>query len=182
VTDPSDCELLAQVADGDRRAFSALYDRYAPRLLGLIVRILGIRCEAEDVLQDTFLQVWSSAGRFDPAKAPADVWLMLLARSRALDRLRRRKPVADGWVERAAVDDPPAEAGRKEEACRAHAAVCNLPPHQRQAVELAFFQGLTHEEIAARLNAPLGTVKTRIRQGLIRLRAHMIPPTAGPDA
>ncbi len=178
--DSTDGLLLEQVADGDRQAFAALYDRYAHRLLGLIVRILGIRGDAEDVLQETFLQVWRTAGRFDPAKAPPDVWLLLLARSRALDRLRRRTPVIEAGQERASADDPPAEAERTEAADRAREAVNDLPADQRVAVELAFFHGLTHEEIAARLNAPLGTVKTRIRLGLIRLRARMAPPTDGP--
>ena len=178
--DPTDGLLLELVAGGDRQAFATLYDRYSPRLLGLIVRILGIRGEAEDVLQETFLQVWRTAGRFDPAKAPPDVWLLLLARSRALDRLRRRTPLANDGVEQVAPDDPPAEAARQEDAAHARAAVGDLPADQRRAVELAFFHGLTHEEIAARLNAPLGTVKTRIRLGLIRLRTRMAPPTDGP--
>ncbi len=180
MADTTDECLVERVAGGDRAAFAALYDRYAPRLLGLIVKILGIRGEAEDVLQETFLQVWSSAGRFDPTRSPPDVWLLLLARSRALDRLRRRvAATGPAGEEPCAADDPPAEAARRDEADRARSAVAGLPADQRVAVELAFFQGLTHEQIAAKVGAPLGTVKTRIRLGLNRLRARLAPPADG---
>ena len=174
-SDESDENLLQRVAAGDRLAFVALYNRYSPRLLGLIHRILGIRGEAEDVLQDTFLQVWTTAGRYDAGRSPPDVWLLLLARCRALDRLRRRPPIGTPTADRVAADDPPAEAARRDDAARARSAVDELPADQRAAVELAFFEGLTHEQIAARLNAPLGTVKTRIRLGLTRLRLRMAP-------
>lgn len=181
MSDPCDQLLIERVAGGDRQAFAALYDRYAPRLLGLIVRILGIQGDAEDVLQETFLQVWRTAERFDSGRAPADVWLLLLARSRALDRLRRRVPVAEAAIEQLSSDDPTAEVARQEDARLAREAVRRLPLEQRMVVELAFFHGLTHEEIAARLNTPLGTVKTRIRLGLNRLRACMAP-SDGPAA
>lgn len=181
MTDSTDSVLIERVAGGDRVAFAALYDRYAPRLLGLVVKILGIRGEAEDVLQETFLQVWSSAGRFDPTRSPPDVWLLLLARSRALDRLRRRvAATGPAGTDPCAADAPPAEAARRDEAGRARSAVAGLPADQRLAVELAFFQGLTHEQIAAKVGAPLGTVKTRIRLGLTRLRARLAPPADGP--
>jgi RNA polymerase sigma-70 factor (ECF subfamily) len=175
----SDEQLLADIAAGDRGAFAALYDRFAPRLLGLIVRIVGIRGDAEDVLQDAFLQVWRTAGQFDPGRARADVWLLLVARSRAIDRLRRRPAVESSADDPPAADDPPTEAARREGAALARSAVDALPPDQRRAVEMAFFHGLTHDEIAARLNAPLGTVKTRIRLGLGRLRKRL-PPTDPP--
>ncbi len=174
-SDESADALLERVAAGDRPAFLALYHRYAPRLLGLIHRILGIRGEAEDVLQETFLQVWTTAGRYDAGRSPPDVWLFLLARCRALDKLRRRPVIGTPITEQVAADDPPAEVVRRDDAVRARSAVDELPPDQRTAIELAFFEGLTHEQIAARLNVPLGTVKTRIRLGLTRLRLRMAP-------
>lgn len=168
----ADHDLLRRVAAGDRDAFAGLYDRYAPRMLGLIVRIIGNRTEAEDVLQDAMLQVWGSAGRYDPARSPADAWLLLIARSRAVDRLRKRAVPTVGEVPEPTTPavDPTGELVHKEEAAQARTALDRLPPEQREPVCLAFYHGLTHEQVAARLGQPLGTVKTRIRLGLIRLR------------
>lgn len=175
----TDHDLIRRVAAGDREAFAALYDRYAARLLGLIVRVLGNRTEAEDVLQEVFLQVWGTADRYDPDRSPADAWLLLLGRSRALDRLRRRTvPTTDELPEPAApAVDPARDLIRCEEGERARAAVTRLPPEQREPLLLAFFHGLTHEQVAARLNLPLGTVKTRIRLGLARLRELIAGPS-----
>lgn len=167
----ADHDLLRRVAAGDREAFAGLYDRYAPRMLGLIVRILGNRTEAEDVLQDALLQVWGSAGRYDPDRSPADVWLLLIARSRAVDRLRKRAVQSVGELpEPVTAADPARALMSQEEAARARTALDRLPPEQREPVCLAFYHGLTHEQVAAKLGQPLGTVKTRIRLGLMRLR------------
>lgn len=169
---PSDQELMTRVAARDRDAFAELYDRFAPQVFGLALHFLNIHGDAEDVLQETFLQVWDQAHRFDPARSPPDGWVLMIARSRAVDRLRQRPaagPVSD-------VPDPSAsgrtgaEQERREEAGRVSAALETLPEEQRTAIRLAFFGGMTHEQIAGRLGVPLGTVKTRIRLGMLRLR------------
>jgi RNA polymerase sigma-70 factor (ECF subfamily) len=167
----SDVELLGRVAGRDRGAFAALYDRLAPRVLGLALHLLRNHPDAEDVLQETFLQVWDRAGRFDPARCPADAWVLMIARCRAIDRLRRRRDAAPVPDELAAATAGPArELERAEAAARVSAAGAGLPAAQREAVGLAFFAGLTHGQIARRLGLPLGTVKTRIRLGVLRLR------------
>jgi RNA polymerase sigma-70 factor (ECF subfamily) len=169
--DYADLDLIRRTAAGDRAAFAGLYDRYAARALGLVVRILRNRTEADDVLQEVFLQVWAQAARFDPARSALDVWLLLIARSRALDRLRKRvaAPAAE-LPDRPAADDPAGGLERAEQAGQLRSALDGLPPEQRESIRLAFFHGLTHEQIARQLNLPLGTVKTRIRLGMHRLR------------
>ncbi len=176
--DELDAELLRAVARGDEAAFARVYDRYAHILLGLMLRILRSRPEAEDVLQEVFLQVWQQARSFDPARGRAFTWLATLARSRAIDRLR-----AVDSRERAAqrsVEDglPPAAESRgwaDEEAIRAEraeavrAALAELPEEQRQVLVLAYLDGMSQSEIAAAKNQPLGTVKTRTRTGLKKL-------------
>jgi RNA polymerase sigma-70 factor (ECF subfamily) len=167
----TDLDLLGRVAARDRAAFAALYDRYAPRAFGLILKLVRNRTDAEDVLQEAFLQVWNQAGRFDPGRASADVWVLLIARSRAVDRLRRRTVVTTDEVPDAGrTEEPAAGLVRREEGDRVRAALGHLPAEQRDPICLAFFHGLTHEQIAARLSLPLGTVKTRIRLGMARLR------------
>lgn len=170
---PSDHDLIARVADRDRGAFADLYDRYAPRAFGLILKIVRNRTDAEDVLQDAFLQVWNQVGRYDPARASPEVWVLLLARSRAVDRIRRRTDApteAVGADVPAAPEDPGLELQRAEDTGRLQTALDSLPPEQRELIRLSFFHGLTHQEIACRQSLPLGTVKTRIRLGLLRLR------------
>jgi RNA polymerase sigma-70 factor (ECF subfamily) len=167
---PTDPELLARIAARDRAAFATFYDRYAARAFGLVLQLLQNRADAEDVLQDVFLQVWVQAGRFDPARASAEGWVLLLARSRAIDRLRRIRPAAGRPLPEPAAPNAGDPAEAKEEAGRATAALDRLPAEQRVPIRLAFFAGLTHDQIARRLNVPLGTVKTRIRLGMIRLR------------
>jgi RNA polymerase sigma-70 factor (ECF subfamily) len=177
-TDAEDAELLRAVARGEEAAFARVYDRYGAILLGLMLRILRSRPEAEDVLQEVFLQVWQQARSFDPARGRAFTWLATLARSRAIDRLRAVDS-RERAAQRSAEDGRPvaAEAGgwADEEAIRAEraeavrAALAELPEEQRQVLVLAYLDGMSQSEIAAAKNQPLGTVKTRTRTGLKRL-------------
>lgn len=177
---PTDLELMAGTASGDQQAFSLLYDRLAPRVFGLVLHVLRNQTDAEDVLQETFLQVWRRAATFDPARCPLDGWVLMMARCRALDRLRRRKDAPP------APDDVPADAEhpardleRAEDAIQVTAALACLPAEQREAIRLAFYGGFTHDQISRRLGLPLGTVKTRIRLGMIRLRTCLAAKTEG---
>lgn len=167
----TDDDLMARTAAGDRDAFAALYDRLAPRAFGLILQLVRIHTDAEDVLQETFLQVWHQAARFDRTKCPPDGWVLMIARCRAVDKLRRRREaVASPADAPAPTEDPGLDLERAETAEKVAAALAHLPDDQQAVIRLAFYAGLTHEEIARRLGLPLGTVKTRIRLGLIRLR------------
>ena len=171
----SDSDLLRAVGRGDEAALAACYDRYRLILFGLILRILNDRAEAEDVLQETFLQVWRRANDFDETRGRPFTWLVTIARSRALDRLRshgsRERIAAEAAVEaRDVIGDATKETLRSEEAVVVRRALIELPEEQRRALLLAYFEGLTQTEIATRLGIPLGTVKTRIRSGMIRLR------------
>lgn len=176
----TDQDLVRRTAAGDADAFADLFDRHSPRVLGLLIRFLGSRGEAEEVLQEVFLEVWRGAGRYDPSRGSVGGWLLLLARSRALDRIRSRRSRVQR--ERAVHEDgeaagrggEPAVGTRRLEAEeRFHevfSALGELPDEQRRAVELAFFEGLSHSQIARRLEAPLGTVKSRILLGMKKLR------------
>jgi RNA polymerase sigma-70 factor (ECF subfamily) len=170
--EPSAEEILAQVAAGDTSALAILFDRYGGRVLALILKYVRSRDDAADLLQDIFFEVWNRAASFDMGRSRVDTWLLLIARSRALDHLRKCRPDAGplDLQEPASGHDPAREAQRTERSERLRGAVLLLPEDQRQAIELAFFSGLTHEQIASRLGAPLGTVKTRIRLGMSRLR------------
>jgi len=173
----SDVELLQAIARRDELALGLLFDRYRLILFGLLVRILNSRPEAEDILQEVFLQVWRRAADFDEQRGRPFTWLVTLARSRAIDRLRARRARPHGPSdERAAgniVDTGPlvdAQVLSAEQIDRLRAALDELPVLQRAAIELAYFEGFTHAKIAERLEQPLGTVKTRIRLALIKLR------------
>ena len=171
----ADDDLLQAVARGDESALAALYDRYRLILFGLILRILHDRQEAEDVLQEAFLQVWRRAKDFDRSRGRAFTWLVTIARSRALDRLRMagsRSKLIDADTELVSGDviDPAQDMARSEEGAIVRQALRELPDEQRRALLLAYFEGLTQVEIAQRLGEPLGTVKTRMRSGLIKLR------------
>lgn len=168
----TDVELLADVAGGDQTAFARLYDRHAPRVFGLLIRILGNRTEAEDVLQEAFFQVWTQAERYDASRASPAVWLTRIARSRAIDALRRRRDVQPltARPEPVAADDAAAGPERGELVGAARGALTELPHDQRLAICLSFYCGLTHEQIAQQQGEPLGTVKTRIRRGMMKLR------------
>jgi RNA polymerase sigma-70 factor (ECF subfamily) len=168
----TDQELLSMMAAGDRSAFGVFFDRYSSRVLGLLVKFVRRRQDAEDLLQATFCEAWRRAASFDPSRSRCDSWLLLIARSRALDHLRVRRPAA----ELTAVPEPATDhdlAGgleRVEASDRLHEALQRLPEEQQRAIKLAFFAGLTHEQIAGKLEVPLGTIKTRIRLGMNRLR------------
>ena len=172
----SDNELLGAVARGDEQALALIYDRYRLILFGLILRIVNDRPEAEDVLQETFLQVWRRAADFDEARGRVFTWLVTIARSRALDRLRAlgsRARTAEEVVAHSAADqagDAAEEAVKSEQGKIVRQALAELPEEQRRTLFLAYFEGLTQSEIAARLGDPLGTVKTRMRAGLMKLR------------
>jgi RNA polymerase sigma-70 factor (ECF subfamily) len=175
--DADDAELLHAVARGDESAFARVYDRYSPILLGLMLRILRSRAEAEDVLQEVFLQVWQRAHSFDAGRGRAFTWLVTLARSRAIDRLRSvgsRERAAQRSAEDAPPESEPAEwadteAIRAERAEAVRAALAELPEEQRQVLLLAYLEGMSQSEIAAAKNQPLGTVKTRTRSALRKL-------------
>jgi len=170
-----DGDLLRAVARHDEAALAAIYDRYKLILFSLIIRILHDRQEAEDVLQEVFLQVWRRAADFDEARGRGFTWLVTLARSRAIDRLRalasrgRVAAQAAGWVSDN-TGDAASDASKSEQGAIVRRALIELPEEQQRALYLAYFEGLTQSEIAARLGDPLGTVKTRMRSGMIKLR------------
>lgn len=171
----SDQALLERVAGKDAQALADLYDRYAPVALALAGRILGDRSEAEDVLQVVFTRVWTEAGRYDPSKGSPTSWLLSWVRNGAIDRLRRREALQRAALH--SVGHAPARAeeahghdSSAEERERLQKAVASLPADQRQVIELAYFEGLSQTQIAQRLGEPLGTVKTRVRLGMSKLR------------
>jgi RNA polymerase sigma-70 factor, ECF subfamily len=171
----ADVELLRAVALGDEHALAEIYDRYRIILFGLLVRILNSREEAEDVLQEVFLQVWRQAADFDEKRGKPFTWLVTLARSRGIDRLRNlaaRERVAQAGTRDALelVSDAASDTFRSEQRGLLNSALAQLPEEQKRTLILAYFEGLTQSEIAAKLGAPLGTVKTRMRAGLSKLR------------
>ena len=171
----TDVELLKAIVRQDETALAELYDRYRVILFGLLVRILNNREEAEDVLQEVFLQVWRRAADFDENRGRPFTWLVTLARSRGIDRLRNlaaRERVAQAGAREPSeeVSDAVADAFRSEQRGLVTSALSQLPEEQKRALMLAYFDGLTQSEIATKLEAPLGTVKTRMQAGLIKLR------------
>jgi RNA polymerase sigma-70 factor, ECF subfamily len=176
-TDTRDAALLGAVARGDERAFAEVYDRYASILLGLLLRILHSRAEAEDVLQEVFLQVWQQARSFDAARGRPFTWLVTLARSRAIDRLRAvesrgraaQRSAEEGAPAPGAVETADDAVERSERGEVVRRALAELPTEQRQALLLAYVGGMSQSEIAAAEGLPLGTVKTRTRAGLKKL-------------
>jgi RNA polymerase sigma-70 factor, ECF subfamily len=173
----SSAALLAAIAAGDRDAFSRFYDLTASMAFGLIRRVLRDPEAAAEVLQEVFWQVWQDAPRYDPTRGTPEAWLVMRAKTRAIDRLRsiRRRdrtfvaPVDESVAQRSP-DQAPNPAVAAEDRSLIQTALAQLPEPQRRVIELAFFEGLTHSEIATRLGEPLGTVKTRARLGLDRLR------------
>ena len=176
-----DGALMAAIARGERRAFAELYDRHAGLVLAISLRILRDRAEAEDVLEEVFWELWRRRERYQRERAEPLPYLMTLARSRALDRLRFRRRRERVWLELHEPEgrseppdrgdaDPFADALAAQRRRAVESALGELPAPHRRAVEMNFFEGLSHREIAERLGDPLGTVKTRIRQGLLTLR------------
>jgi RNA polymerase sigma-70 factor (ECF subfamily) len=171
----SDVSLLKAVGLGDESALASLYDRYRLILFGLLTRILNSRAEAEDVLQEVFLQVWRRAGDFDERRGRPFTWLVTLARSRAIDRLRllasRERVVTAAAKEvREETSDAVEDTLHAEQRETVKRALAKLTEEQRQVLLLAYLDGMTQSEIAAKLNSPLGTIKTRMRSGMIKLR------------
>jgi len=172
-------DLLERVAAGDRAALVRLYDGVGGTLMAVAVRVTGTRPDAEEVVQDTFVRAWREAGSFDRARGSALAWLVTLTRNRAIDvvRARRRRALyEDGAADATPSEAAPGPEGAHADAERAAAvqvALGTLRPEQRAVLELAYFSGLSHSEIAARLAQPLGTVKTRILQGVRHLREHL---------
>jgi len=178
-----DQEMIARIGRRDQSAFSALYDRLSGPLYSLAMKMLGDPAEAQDALQDVFLQIWSRAGTYDPEQSSVFSWTVLLTRSRVIDRMRargRRSRVVVASTEDAptaadasTVESAADTAEKNDEAVRVRYVLNNLPSEQREAIEMAFFEHLSHHEIAARLGQPLGTVKARIRRGLLKLRQRL---------
>jgi RNA polymerase sigma-70 factor, ECF subfamily len=180
-----DQEMIARIGRRDQSAFSALYDRLSGPLYSLAMKMLGDAAEAQDALQDVFLQIWSRAGTYDPEQSSVFSWTVLLTRSRVIDRLRargRRSRVVVASTEDSSttvagdastVESTADTVEKNDEAARVRDVLNNLPSEQREAIEMAFFEHLSHHEIAARLGQPLGTVKARIRRGLLKLRQRL---------
>ena len=169
-------ELIARMAQRDTEALARFYDRYAPLAFSLILRIVRDRTDASEVLQDVFWEAWEAAGAYDPARGTPEAWVAMRARARAIDRvrsLRRRHEMFVAPVNEAATPEAEAQPDAAESAelrGAVRSALGQLSEAQREAIELAYYVGLTQSEIAARTKQPLGTVKTRIRLGLERLR------------
>lgn len=169
-------ELMKRVATGDQSAFSDLYDGTAPRLLGLIKRILVDHAQSEEVAQEVFLEIWQNAARFDRTKGSALSWMLTMAHRRAIDRVRSAQAGRDRDV-RIGIRDFGTEFDEVSESVelrmeseRVKTAMASLTELQRQALTLAYYGGYTQTEVAKMLSIPLGTVKTRLRDGMIRLR------------
>jgi len=173
---PSKEELLGLVAQGDQRAFSALYDEVSPRVFGLVKRLLIDHAQSEEVAQEVFLEIWQNATRYEPAKGGATTWILTMAHRRAVDRIRSSQASRDRDVKIGIrdyvgeYDNVSAEVEVTIEHERVKEAMLQLTELQRQAVSLAYYGGYSHSEVAAMLKVPIGTVKTRLRDGMIRLR------------
>ncbi|MHB1843615.1 MAG: sigma-70 family RNA polymerase sigma factor [Deltaproteobacteria bacterium] len=184
---PSDeAELARRIAAGEAEALREVYDRHAGRVLALSLRVLRERGEAEEIVQETFLELWRRAKQFDSGRGSLGALLATIARSRAIDRLRsrgsRQNVERDSFTAPSAPTAPDESASQGEERRRVGAALGTLPVEQRQAIELAYFEGLTQREIADRTGDPLGTVKTRVRLAMEKLTALLAggaPPRNG---
>lgn len=168
-------DLLRQVALENTKAFEAFYARTSAKTMSIVLAIIGDRQTAEDLLQEIYLRVWSDAARFDPARGRPMTWLITIARSRTIDRLRteRRRPQAGGIEEIESLHDPSPSAedavAHLESVRRLTDCLNAIATDRRQCIQLAYFRGYTHTELAARLNVPLGTIKSWIRRGLQQL-------------
>jgi RNA polymerase sigma-70 factor, ECF subfamily len=168
--------LIGQIAKQDREAFSQLYDRCSSLVFSLAMRMLNARSDAEDLLQEVFVQVWRQAGNYSAERGSPEAWIINIARSRAIDKIRSTRRMERSFV----LTEDPARAessdtvesamGASEGRLTMNSALANLPETQRKVLELAYFDGLTQTEIADKLSEPLGTIKTRMRSGIQRLR------------
>ena len=178
----ADESLLRRMAAGEDQALGVLYDRWYPLVHGVVSRLVRQPDDVEDVVEETFWQAWRQASRFDPARGAVQTWLLTIARSRALDRVRalrrRREDPLEGSdgetvVQQAAEGDPGLDAEASERRSIVVAALNELPTEQREALELGYFGGLSQSEIAERTGQPLGTVKTRMRLAMQKLRGQL---------
>lgn len=177
--------LVAALVEGDERAFEALYEKTSPYVFGLLLKILGSRARAEEVAQDVYLQIWQTAPGFDPERSSALAWIGMIARSRAIDRVRSEGSYGEalGALERRSAAQPFGEPAADPESWTSAAerrelvgrALAQLPREQRDVLELAFFHGESHRGVAARTGVPLGTVKSRIRAAIGKLEKALAP-------
>ena len=178
--------LIRRVADGDQSALTELYDATSRLVFGLILRVVTDRSSAEEVLLDVYTQVWRRASSYDSKRGAPLAWLMTIARTRGIDRLRAGKHEnqyrdsldAIGEIT-ASTDSPEADSVSAERRRLVRSALDTLSPEQREVIELAYFSGLSHSEIALKLGQPLGTVKTRTRLGMMKLREMLLPALEG---
>ena len=178
--------LICRTADGDEAALGALYDKTGSQVYGLALRVLHDSTMAEEVTMDVYMQVWRQAGKFDQNRGNPMLWLTVLTRSRAIDRLRvgkkdreTREPLDDISYHRDNENDPEQRSVCSEQGRIVRQALVSLPSEQRVIIELAYFDGLSHREIAIQIGEPLGTVKTRIRLGMVKLRNLLSPLEEG---
>jgi RNA polymerase sigma-70 factor (ECF subfamily) len=173
-----EARLINRIAEGDDSAFNDLYKRFSPSLYGMAFRIMNDAKEAEDVLQEGFTYIWRKASSYDPIRSSPFAWAVMITRNKAIDRLRvrqrleklREKVISEESFYPDKDETSANEPTLRERGVLVRSALHQIPLEQRQALELSFFGGLTHEEIAERLDTPLGTIKARIRRGLLRLR------------
>jgi RNA polymerase sigma-70 factor (ECF subfamily) len=166
-----DLAIVTGLKAGDQTAMAELYDRFSSIVYAVALRVLGDTGAAEDVLQDVFLQLWRNPGAFDAARGSLAGWLAVIARNRAIDALRKRRPETD--IEDVIISVAPdlaSEAERQRAAEKIRGVLGAMPTAQRSAIEMAYFEGMSHSEIAAKTGEPLGTIKTRIRAALMTLR------------
>lgn len=183
VRNEDDVRLLVRIKEGDQAAFAQLYDRYAPLLYSMVLRIVRETTEAEDVLQEIFLTIWNKASSFDEAKGSVYTWIVTIARRKAIDRLRSKEIVnrderlhddaVTGIPDAAYMTNPLNAAIGNEYEALMRTALATLSDEQRTVIEMSYYEGYTQEQISQRLHVPLGTVKTRMRQGLIKLREYL---------
>lgn len=174
--------IIQKIAAGDQSAFTIFYETTSRLVFGLVLRMLNDRATAEEVLLDVYTQIWRQAAAYDHQRGTPLAWLMTIARSRALDRLRsgrqdraRQEPLETASETRATTANPEEMTVVAEQQRLVRRALNTLPPEQREVIELAYYSGLSQSEIAARLNQPLGTIKTRARLGLNKLRETLKP-------
>jgi RNA polymerase sigma-70 factor, ECF subfamily len=172
----TDAMLVSAIRSGDEQAMAQLYERYSAIVYSVALRVLGDTAAAEDILQDVFMQLWRSSGMFDASRGSLSGWLAVMARNRAIDSLRKRRPETDiSEVVVSIEPDLATSAGWSHALEKIRSALGKIPSPQRSALEMSFFEGLTHTEIAAKTGEPLGTIKTRIRTGLLALRKAFNP-------
>jgi RNA polymerase sigma-70 factor (ECF subfamily) len=186
LSDLADEDLMQLVREGDPRAFEVVYERHAKVAFSLAYRMTGTRNTAEDVVQEAFLSAWRSGARYDRARGSVRTWLLGIVHNRAIDSLRRsinhdRRRAGDEGIEERfeAPERTDVEVARRDDAREVHAALQTLPTDQSRVIELAYFGGFTHSEIASMLDTPIGTIKGRMRLGLEKMRHQLGPQVAG---